>query len=81
MKGLLQRFTTYLRIERNASPLTLTSYRPELEKFLLYLLRNDIEEIRDVTVSRIREYIYEIKEERNLSSVSLYTKIGFPPKS
>ncbi len=76
MKGLLQRYTTYLRIERNCSPLTLTSYRPELEKFLMYLLKNNIEEITDVTVSRIREYIYKIKEERKLSSVSLCTKIA-----
>ena len=76
MKDLLQRFTTYLKIERNASPLTLSSYRPELEKFLLYLLKNNIEEITDVTVSRIREYIYMIKEERKLSSVSLCTKIA-----
>ena len=76
MKGLLTRFTTYLRIERNASPATISSYKPELEKFLLYLLRNDIEEIKDVTVSRVREYSYKIKEERNLSSVSTYTKIA-----
>jgi len=76
MKGLLQRYITYLKIERNASPATLSSYKPELEKFLLYLFRNDIEDIRDVTVSRIREYIYKIKEERNLSSVSTYTKIA-----
>ncbi len=76
MQGLLQRYIMYLKIERNASPLTLSSYRPELEKFLLYLLKNNIEEITDVTVSRIREYIYMIKEERKLSSVSLCTKIA-----
>jgi site-specific recombinase XerD len=76
MKDLLQRFITYLRIERNASPATISSYKPELEKFLLYLLRNDIEKISDVTVPGIREYIYRIKEERNLSSVSTYTKIA-----
>jgi integrase/recombinase XerD len=76
MKDLLQRFITYLRIERNASPATISSYKPELEKFLLYLLGNNIEKISDVTVSRIREYIYKIKEERNLSSVSTYTKIA-----
>jgi site-specific recombinase XerD len=76
MKGLIQRFTTYLRIERNASPATISAYRPELEKFLLYLLANNIEEISTVKVSDIREYIYMIKEERNLSSVSTYTKIA-----
>jgi len=76
MKGLLSRYMTYLRIERNSSPLTLTKYRLELEKFLLYLLRNNIEEIRDVTVSWIREYIYHIKDARNLSNVSLYSKIA-----
>ena len=76
MKGLLSRYMTYLRIERNCSPLTLTSYRPELEKFLLYLLKNNIEEIADVTVFWIREYIYMIKEERKLSSVSICTKIA-----
>ena len=76
MKGLLSRYVTYLKIERNCSPLTLTSYRPELKKFLLYLLKNNIEEITDVTVSWIRECIYMIKEERKLSSVSLCTKIA-----
>jgi len=76
MKGLLSRYMTYLRIERNASPYTLANYRLELEKFLLYLLRNNVEEISDVTVSRIREYIYHIKEARNLSNVSLYSKIA-----
>lgn len=76
MEGLLQRFITYLRIERNASPATISSYKPELEKFFLYLLKNNIEEITDVTVRWIREYIYKIKEERKLSSVSLCTKIA-----
>lgn len=76
MKGLLSRYMTYLRIERACSPLTLVNYRLELEKFLLYLLRSGIEEIRDVTVSWIREYIYHIKDKRNLSNVSLYTKIA-----
>jgi len=76
MKGLLPRYMTYLRIERNSSPHTLANYRLELEKFLLYLLANNIEEIGSVTVSWIREYIYKIKEERNLSNVSLYSKIA-----
>ncbi|MBA7562059.1 hypothetical protein ES695_18545 [Candidatus Atribacteria bacterium 1244-E10-H5-B2] len=76
MKGLLSRYMTYLRIERACSPYTITNYRLELEKFLFYLLSNDIPEIADVTVSWIREYIYKIKEERNLSNVSLYSKIA-----
>ncbi len=76
MKRLLSRYLTYLRIERNASPATISTYKPELEKFLLYLLRNDTQEIKDVKVSKIREYIYKIKEERNLSSISICTKIA-----
>ncbi len=76
MKGLLSRYMTYLRIERACSLHTLANYRLELEKFLLYLLRNNIEEIAAVTVSWIREYIYHIKDTRNLSNVTLYTKIA-----
>ena len=74
MKGLLTRYMMYLRIERACSLHTLANYRLELEKFLLYLLRNNIEEIAAVTVSWIREYIYHIKDTRNLSNVTLYTK-------
>lgn len=76
MKGLLSRYMTYLRIERACSPHTLVNYRLELEKFLLYLLKNNIEEIKNVTVSWIREYVYLIKDQRNLSNVSLCNKIA-----
>ena len=76
MEKLLSRFTAYLKIERNASVATISSYKPELEKFLYYLSQSGIEDIRAVTVSHIREYIYTIKEERGLSSVSTYIKIA-----
>ncbi len=76
MKKLLDRYITYLRIERACSPYTILDYRLELEKFLLYLLKNNIEDIKNVTVSWIRDYIYHIKDQRKLSNVSLYKKIA-----
>lgn len=76
MKKLLDRYITYLRIERACSPHTIVDYRLELEKFMLYLLKNNIEDIKATTVSWIRDYIYHIKDQRKLSNVSLYKKIA-----
>ena len=55
----LQKYLTYLKVEKNCSPSTLYSYRIELEK-LLFHLDTTVSNLSDVEVSTIRDYIYQV---------------------
>jgi len=56
MKGLIERFLEYLRVERNASPHTLRAYGADLEQFRNFLLTREFyadEQSGDVAVAKI----------------------------
>lgn len=71
----LQKYLTYLKVEKNCSPSTLYSYRIELEKLLFYL-DMIVSKLSDVKVATIRDYIYQVTETRNLSPNSMYKIIS-----
>jgi site-specific recombinase XerD len=76
MQDLLTRFINYLRIERSCSLNTLKDYKLELDKFLLFIQSNNVNNIASVDTSAVREYLYHIKVARNLSNISLHKKIA-----
>ena len=71
MEKILSNYLNYLRIEKYASPLSIYSYRLELEKFIYYLESNNTYEFSLCTTSIVREYIYHSKDTRNLSVSSV----------
>ena len=71
MKDTLSNYLNYFRIEKFASPLSLYSYRLELEKFISYLQSNNFDDFSSCTITSIREYIYHSKDVRDLSNNSV----------
>ncbi|OUT71091.1 MAG: tyrosine recombinase XerC [Planctomycetaceae bacterium TMED10] len=65
MRTAIERFIEYLRVERNASPLTLKSYEEDLIALVLYL--EEVEErpvkIVEVTTLSLRRFIAQLQEE------------------
>ncbi|MDG2409930.1 MAG: site-specific integrase, partial [Pirellulales bacterium] len=65
MRTAIERFIEYLRVERNASPLTLKSYEEDLIALVLYL--EEVEErpvkIVEVTTLDLRRFIAQLQEE------------------
>ena len=65
MRTAIERFIEYLRVERNASPLTLKSYEEDLIALVLYL--EEVEErpvkIIEVTTLDLRRFIAQLQEE------------------
>jgi len=76
METYLTDYLSYLRIEKNCSPVTITFYRSELQKFIPYIESKDINELNQVDTSILRKYVVHIKDTRNLSNVSLYSRIA-----
>ncbi|MCJ7771751.1 MAG: site-specific integrase [Desulfobacterales bacterium] len=52
LEDYLQKYLTYLRIEKNCSQLTFDCYRTELQKFIIYL-GGKIQKISDVKIDVI----------------------------
>jgi site-specific recombinase XerD len=75
LEQYLQKYLTYLKIEKNCSPLTLHCYRVELQKLLVYL-NDKISVLNDVKIDLIREYIYLTCQARKLSPNSIYKIIS-----
>lgn len=65
MRTAIERFVEYLRVERNASPLTLKSYEEDLIALVLYL--EEVEErpvkIGEVTTLDLRRFVAQLQEE------------------
>ena len=76
MQNYLNDYLSYLRIEKNCSPLTITDYRLEIEKFNNFFASENLFSIELISNGHIRNYIYTIKEQRNLSATSTYKKIA-----
>lgn len=64
MRTAIERFIEYLRVERNASPLTLKSYEEDLIALVLYL--EEVEDrpvkIVEVTTLSLRRFIAQLQE-------------------
>ncbi|MCL4415971.1 MAG: site-specific integrase [Actinobacteria bacterium] len=66
LEQYLQKYLTYLRIEKNCSPITLYCYRVDLQKLLSYL-NDKIGLLNDVKIDLIRDFIYKTCQTRKLS--------------
>ncbi len=75
LASYLQKYLTYLKVEKNCSPSTLYSYRIELQKLLFHLDSTAII-LSEIKVATIRDYIYNITETRNLSNNSMHKMIS-----
>jgi len=75
LEDYLHKYLTYLKIEKNCSPLTLNCYRAELQKLLVFL-SDKIAQISDATIDLIRDYTYGTCEKRKLSPNSAYKLIS-----
>ncbi len=64
MQAAVEGFLRYLRIERNASPLTLKSYRSDLARLLQFLVSTDagLHEPRDVSIGQLRGYVADLHQ-------------------
>ena len=60
MDGLLERFLTYLRAGRNASPYTVKNYRSDIGQFLDYCRAKGVGSIEQVDRSLLRAYLAEL---------------------
>ena len=75
LEQFLQKYLTYLQIEKNCSPITLHCYRAELEKLLAYL-DDKITHAGDIKIDLLRDYIYGSCQVRKLSPNSIYRLIS-----
>ena len=65
MRTAIERFIEYLRVERNASLLTLKSYEEDLIALVLYLEEVEDREVRivEVTTLDLRQFVARLQEE------------------
>ncbi|RJX18769.1 MAG: hypothetical protein C4570_06270 [Ammonifex sp.] len=74
---IIREFLRYLRVEKNASPLTLAAYRSDLkplEEF--FLIENVPLELAGLTTPVLRRYFIWLQERRGLHPASLRRKIN-----
>lgn len=64
MQSAIPRFLRYLQVERNASSLTIKSYREDLEALREYLAdeEGNLPEVASLTAGELREYIAAVTE-------------------
>ncbi|MBN1354576.1 MAG: site-specific tyrosine recombinase XerD [Candidatus Omnitrophica bacterium] len=70
MKELIDQFLDYLAVEKGLSQNTVKSYRQDLAKFVGYLTRYGVANIKNVTKHVISKYLYFLKD-ANLSPNSI----------
>ena len=52
-------FENFLKLERNLSKNTIQSYRSDLKKFEVFLLKTNVEELKYIKPEIVREFLYE----------------------
>ncbi len=52
-------FENFLKLERNLSKNTIQSYRSDLKKFEVFLLKTNVEELKYINPEIVREFLYE----------------------
>ncbi|MFN4244665.1 MAG: tyrosine-type recombinase/integrase [Brevinematia bacterium] len=70
MNELLDSFLDYLRLNKNYSSLTIQNYSRDINYFIEFIERNNIE-LEKITSKVIREFSFYLKSTRNLKSSSL----------
>lgn len=70
MKELLEEFLNYLSVEKGLSKNTGYSYRNDLNKYIIYLEKNNIDSIEKVRRQDITNFLLSLKD-RGISAVSI----------
>lgn len=75
MDNLTNKFLEYLKYERNLSRYTILNYGEDLKEFNLYLIKKNIEDIKNIDYETIREYLI-IMHNKKLSKRSICRHIS-----
>ena len=67
----LEKFLSYLLIEKACVPSTITVYKTEINKFISYFNTYNLSFPGDISISFLRDYIYSAKQKRNLTQCSI----------
>ena len=74
MQSLIERFQTYLAIERNASPHTRSAYRSDLEDFCRFLAGTydltSARQVSEVDRNTLRRYLALIHSTHNKATIN-----------
>ena len=76
MRRLISDYLYFMRFEKNASPITISIYRSELERLSGFLDIKGISDPYKISVSTLREFIYKAREIRKLAPNSLRRNIA-----
>ena len=71
MQEQVDSFISYMKIQKNAAVLTVSSYRRELQRLVYFLQNNHICNINDIGLTELRQYIQYSQESRNLCPSSI----------
>jgi len=79
---LIDKFLNYLLVEKGLSPNTIESYSRDLQKFVLYLEKNNISDLNQVTALEVIDFLLALKSKglaskttgRNLSALRTFFK-------
>ncbi len=69
-------YLRFMRFEKNASPITISIYRSELDRLSGFLDVIGVSDPNQITISILREYLYKAQELRKLAPVSLGRNIA-----
>ncbi len=64
MEDHLQNFINYLKVEKNASPLTIKSYSLDIHLFITFLKKEHLHQFEDVDQSTIRIFLTDLYEQK-----------------
>src|SRR3989304_6135831 len=73
LNTLLNRFLSYIRIEKGLSANTIESYRNDLTRYLAYLEDNSVNKTNNITLNILREFLAQLlRNQMSVSSVKLF---------
>ena len=68
MEKYISDFVEYLKIYKNSSENTITSYKRDLKNFFIYLESLEIDNIKNVNKTNIISYLYQLQKENKANS-------------
>ena len=71
MRNYIDSFLSYMKTEKMASPSTIYGYNKEVNKFLDYIISENIPDINLISTRIIRQYFYYAKDSRDLGQSTI----------